>query len=275
MFNPRPSLPGYHRKRKNPEWSATGCADDPGGQMRDDTPPLGRRNDTVYQLHIANKNYSSWSLRPWVLMRALGIPFDEHVHAFGEGSNWQRFRAFSPSGRVPCLHDGDTVVWDSLAIAEYLAERHPGVWPDDPAARAWARCAAAEMHAGFGELRARCSMSCGQRVELATLGAALEADIARIDELWSEGVARFGGPYLAGSGFSAADAFYAPVAFRVQTYGLALSGPARGYADTVLALEAMRDWYDAALAETWRDPAHEQDILAAGTVHADFRIPPA
>jgi glutathione S-transferase len=229
----------------------------------------------MYQLHIANKNYSSWSLRPWVLMRGLGIAFEEHVHPFGAGSNWQRFRAFSPSGRVPCLHDGDTVVWDSLAIAEYLAEHHPGVWPDDPAARTWARCAAAEMHAGFGELRARCSMSCGQRVELAAVGADLQADIARIDELWGEGLARFGGPYLAGAEFSAADAFYAPVAFRVQSYGLVLTEPASTYAETLLAHEAMREWYDAALAEPWRDDAHEQDILAAGVVRADFRTPPA
>jgi glutathione S-transferase len=228
----------------------------------------------MYQLHIANKNYSSWSLRPWVLMRALGIPFEEHLHLFGEGSNWQRFRAFSPSGRVPCLHDGDTVVWDSLAIAEYLAERHPGVWPDDPAARTWARCAAAEMHAGFGELRARCSMSCGQRVELTQIGTDLEADVARIDELWSQGVARFGGPHLMGRAFGAVDAFYAPVAFRVQTYGLVLSAPAQAYADTLLAHPAMREWYDAALAETARDQAHELDILAAGTVRADHRAPP-
>lgn len=229
----------------------------------------------MYQLHIANKNYSSWSLRPWVLMRALDIPFQEHVHLFGEGSNWQRFRAFSPTGRVPCLHDGETVVWDSLAIAEYLAERHAGVWPDDPVARAWARCAAAEMHAGFGALREHCSMSCGQRVELAEVGAALQADIVRIDELWCDGLARFGGPYLAGPAFSAADAFYAPVAFRVQTYGLALSAPAERYAGTLLASAAMGEWYDAALAETARDAAHEQDILAAGTVRADFRAPPA
>ncbi len=225
----------------------------------------------MYELHIANKNYSSWSLRPWVLMRALGIPFKERIHPFGEGSNWEEFRAFSPSGRVPCLHDGDTVVWDSLAIAEYLGERHPGVWPEDAPARAWARSAAAEMHAGFGELRTRCSMSCGQRVELAEQGPALMADVARIDELWSEGLDRFGGPYLAGNGVTAVDAFYAPVVFRVQTYGLPLSEPSQAYVERMLDHQAMREWYDAALAETWRDEAHELDIRSAGTVTADYR----
>lgn len=224
----------------------------------------------MYELYIANKNYSSWSLRPWVLMRALGIPFDERLNVF-ERSNWERFRQFSPTGRVPCLHDGETVIWDSLAIAEYLAERHAGVWPEDGAARAWARCAAAEMHSGFGDLRSQCSMSCGQRVELHDRNDGLMADLARIDELWSEGRTRFGGPYLAGSRFCAADAFYAPVAFRVQTYGLPLSDSSRVYADLVLAHEAMQEWYEAALAEPWRDESHEKDIAAVGTVRADYR----
>ncbi|HQY70835.1 MAG TPA: glutathione S-transferase N-terminal domain-containing protein, partial [Pseudomonadales bacterium] len=107
----------------------------------------------MYELYIANKNYSSWSLRPWVLMRELRIAFDERLVPFAPGSNFERFRAFSPTGKVPCLHDGATVVWDSLAIAEYLAERHAGVWPSDARARAWARSAAAEMHSGFGALR--------------------------------------------------------------------------------------------------------------------------
>src|ERR1700730_14632603 len=118
---------------------------------------------SMYDLHIANKNYSSWSLRPWVLMRELKIPFREHLVAFGEESSWQSYRKISPTGKVPCLVDGQTVVWVSLAIAEYLAERHAGVWPADPRARSWARSAAAEMHSGFGDLRGRCSMSCGHR----------------------------------------------------------------------------------------------------------------
>lgn len=224
-----------------------------------------------YRLFIGNKNYSSWSLRPWVLMRGLGIDFDEEQRWFGAGSNRAAFRAFAPSGTVPCLHDGATVVWDSLGIVEYLAERHPGVWAADAAARAWARCAAAEMHGGFAALRTQCGMSCGQRVRLHAMSPALAQDIARIDEVWCEGLARFGGPFLAGPTFGAVDAFFAPVAFRVQGYGLALSGPAAGYAARLLALPAMRQWYEAALAETQREASHEAEVLAAGTVLADFR----
>lgn len=221
-------------------------------------------------LHIANKNYSSWSLRPWVLLNELGVPFEERMHVFGEGSNWASFRVFSPNGRVPCLHDGDTVVWDSLAIAEYLAERYPA-WPHDASARIWARCTAAEMHAGFGALRAQCSMSCGQRVRLRAFDAALAADVARIDELWSEGLRRFGGPFLAGERFTAVDAFYAPVAFRVQTYGLALGTESAAYATRLLALPSMQRWYDEALAEPWRDAPHEREIAGVGRVTADLR----
>jgi glutathione S-transferase len=225
----------------------------------------------MYQLYIANKNYSSWSLRPWVLMRALAIPFEERLTVFEEGSNWQAFRRFSPNGRVPCLHDGANVIWDSLAIVEYLAERHAGVWPQSADARAWARCAASEMHSGFAELRTRCSMSCGQRVALKEVGAPLKADIGRIDELWTEGQTRFGGPYLAGSGFSTIDAFYAPVVFRVQTFDLPLSDRARAYAERMLRHPAMREWYVAALAEPWREESHELELAQAGEVRADYR----
>ena len=124
----------------------------------------------MYTLYIGNKNYSSWSLRPWVLMRALSIPFEERLVPFEEGSNWNRFRAFSPNGRVPCLHDGTKVIWDSLAITEYLAERHAGVWPGDVDVRAWARSVAGEMHSGFAELRNRCTMNCGLRIRLGETG---------------------------------------------------------------------------------------------------------
>src|SRR6266404_4623472 len=119
------------------------------------------RGKSMYDLYIANKNYSSWSLRPWVLMRELKIAFREHMVVFGDESSWQSYRKISPAGKVPCVVDGDIVVWESLAIMEFLAERHAGVWPAPAAARAWARSAAAEMHAGFGELRSRCSMGCG------------------------------------------------------------------------------------------------------------------
>ncbi len=141
----------------------------------------------MYELFIGNRNYSSWSLRPWVLLRAHGVEFVEHVMPFKPGSNWRDFRAFSPSGKVPCLRDGATVVWDSLGIAEYLAERHPGLWPVDAAARAWARCATAEMHSGFAALRNHCGMNVGLRVRLREWPEALLADVRRIDELWNEG----------------------------------------------------------------------------------------
>lgn len=229
----------------------------------------------MYSLYIGNQNYSSWSLRPWILMRALEIPFEQHVMPLDEGSSWQKFRAFSPNGRVPCLHDGDTVVWESLAIVEYLAERHPGVWPDDAHARAWARCVASEMHAGFGALRTQCSMNCTVRVELGEIDPPLGADLARIDELWTEGLERFGGPFLAGARFCAADAFYAPVASRLDTFGLRLSAAANAYAERMLALPAMREWYAAALAEPWRLEDHDAEVRAAGGRIVEDRRAPA
>lgn len=225
----------------------------------------------MYQLYIANKNYSSWSLRPWVLLRERAIAFEEHSVHFQGGSNYESFRKFSPSGKVPCLIDGTTAVWDSLAIAEYVAERHEGVWPADAVARAWARCASAEMHSGFSVLRERCSMSCGVRIRLNEFPSPLQRDIARIDELWREGLYRFGGPFLAGASFTAVDAFFAPVAFRVQSYSLQLSEQAAAYAKRLLALPAMQQWYAAALAETWRDEDHEKELKAAGVWLEDFR----
>ena len=225
----------------------------------------------MYRLYVGNKNYSSWSLRPWVLLRERGIAFDERLVPFEGDATWAAFRRFSPTGRVPCLHDGGTVVWDSLAIVEYLAERHPSIWPTDPGARAWARCAAAEMHSAFQELRTRCPMSCGMRVRLSAVAPPLERDIARIAELWQEGLARHGGPFLAGGAFTAVDAFFMPVAFRVQTYGLELPEAAAAYAKRMLERPAMRSWYADALAETWRDEPHDAEIRASGTVIADLR----
>ncbi|MDE1893964.1 MAG: glutathione S-transferase family protein [Xanthomonadaceae bacterium] len=232
----------------------------------------------MYQLHIANKNYSSWSLRPWLLLSVLDIAFEEHLLPFAQdgAANRQAFRAFSPNGKVPCLHDGATVVWDSLAIAEYLAERHAGVWPSDPVARAWARCAAAEMHSGFATLREYGGMNCGVRVRWRPdLPLALDADIARIDELWSEGLHRFGGPFLAGAGFGAVDAFFAPVAFRVQTYGIRLGETAATYARRLLELPAMQRWYAQGLQEPWRDAGHEQELPRCGELLQDLRAPAA
>lgn len=224
----------------------------------------------MYTLHIGNKNYSSWSLRPWVLMRERSIAFHEKLHVFGPKFA-AKAEAGSPTNKVPLLQDGDLVVWDSLAIAEYLAERHAGIWPADPVARAWARCMAAEMHSGFGALRNDCSMNCGIRVKLNAQSEALKKDVQRIGEAWSEGIARFGGPFLAGREFTAVDAFFAPVVFRVQTYGLELPAPAAAYVRHMLALPAMKEWYEAALKEPFRDPPHEVEIEKAGRITQDLR----
>ena len=225
----------------------------------------------MYVLHIANKNYSSWSLRPWVLMRTLDIPFEERLTPLPVGSSWSLYRPLSPSGRMPCLVDEGWAVWDSFAIVEYLAERHRGVWPADARARAWARSAAAEMHSGFTALRGACSMSCCVRVELFAMSDALKHDLLRLGDLWNDGLARFGGPFLAGDRFSAVDAFFAPVAFRARSYGLAFEGAAAGYPKRLLDLPAMREWYASAIAETWREPEHDAEIRAAGTIVEDLR----
>ena len=229
----------------------------------------------MYSLAIANKNYSSWSLRPWVLMRELDIPFEERLLHFADPSSPWADRSLLPSGKVPVLVDGDLVVWDSLAIAEYLAERHDGVWPEDPAARVFARSAAAEMHSGFDALRSFCSMTCGLRIRLNAFPEPLANDVARIAALWEEGLRRFRGPFLAGSGFTAVDAFFAPVAFRIQTYGLTLgSSAAADYAKRLLDRPSMREWYEAAIAETVREAGHEAEAGKAGTVLEDHRATP-
>ncbi len=225
----------------------------------------------MYTLFIANKNYSSWSLRPWVLMRELAIPFRETVVPFGGAADPDKFRVFSPTGKVPCLVDADITVWDSLAITEYLGERHAGVWPAERHARAWARSAAAEMHSGFQALRSHCAMNCGMRARLRAPDAALRRDLARIEALWADGLDRFGGPFLTGARFCAADAFFAPVAFRIQTYGLDVNEKSRRYTGQLLALTSMREWYAAALAETWRDAGHDDETRALADIREDLR----
>jgi len=214
-----------------------------------------------YTLYIGNKNYSTWSLRAWVLLKAIGIPFREQRLALYQPDSSLRIGAVSPSRRVPCLHDGDSVVWDSLAITEYLAERHPGVWPADARTRAWARSAAAEMHSGFARLRDEMGMNVRLR-RARTPSAAAAADIARVLELWSEGRARFGrgGEFLCAA-FSAVDAFFCPVVFRFQTYGVVLDGTAAAYARSLLALPAMQEWAAAAACESERIPGFEAPEL--------------
>lgn len=220
----------------------------------------------MLDLYIANKNYSSWSLRPWVLMKMLGVAFNEHLTAFEGPDNFERFQSFSPSGRVPCLHDDGLVVWDSLAIIEYLAERHKMVWPQDVTARTYARSASSEMHAGFDSLRGQCPMICSARFQIRSGSAGLDRDLRRLDDLFSEGLARFDGDFLAGDNFSAVDAFFCPVAIRVANYGLPLSQPSLDYCHRLLALEPMRAWVSAALKEPWLDEADE----AGARIHADL-----
>ena len=143
----------------------------------------------------------------------LGIPFEDRVEPFAASNNYQAFRSFSPTGQVPALLDGQRTVWDSLGITLYLADRHEGVWPTDPAARAWAQCAVTEMHGGFSALRNDCTMNVGVRVKPKPMSAALKRDVARLTELWAQGLDSFGGPFLAGPQFTAVDAFSRPLRF--------------------------------------------------------------
>jgi len=225
----------------------------------------------MYALYIANKNYSSWSLRPWVLLKTLDIPFEERFVPFLDGSSYEQFRKFSPTGLVPCLVDGQTTIWDSLAITEYVAEDHPQVWPADRVARAWARSATAEMHSGFSHLRNVCGMNIGVRIKLHEVSDGLQRDLARLDELWSEGLERFGGPFLTGDSFTAVDAFFCPVAFRITTYDLKLSDTALAYAQRLRDLPAMQQWYAEGVAETIRDAPHDAEIPTVGTLTDDLR----
>lgn len=226
----------------------------------------------MYTLITANRNYSSWSLRPWVLLRALDIAFADRIEPFTKPENWADFRAFSPTGQVPVLIDGDATLWDSLGITLYLADRHGGVWPEFGAARAFAQCVVAEMHGGFSALRNRCTMNVGVRATPPAIGADLARDIGRIGEIFAEGLDRFGGPWLAGNRFTAADAFYAPVAFRIRTYGLDVGAAGQRWVDAVLAHPAMLEWEAAALKETWREAEHEADLARCGAVTADYRL---
>lgn len=221
-------------------------------------------------LITANRNYSSWSLRPWLLMKALAIPFEDRIEPFARADNYAAFRGFSPSGLVPALIDGDQTLWDSLGITLYLADRHAGVWPNAVNARAFAQCAVAEMHSGFGALRGECTMNVGVRVRKGPLSPALAKDVARLTELLEGALDRFGGPWLGGADFSAVDAFYAPVAFRIRTYGLDVGG-GQAWVDHILAHPAMLQWEREALAEGWREEAHEAELAASGTLLADQR----
>ncbi|HEY8565606.1 MAG TPA: glutathione S-transferase family protein [Beijerinckiaceae bacterium] len=205
-------------------------------------------------LVIANKLYSSWSLRPWILMKAFGLPFDEVVLPLDTPEFRTEVARYSPAGRVPVLVDGDVTVWDSLAIAEYLAETHPdhAIWPRDSAARALARAISAEMHSGFQGLRSACPMNLGKRFAPRDRGEAAARDVERFTAIIRDARERFGadGPFLFGA-FSAADAMYAPMATRLDTYSISVDPVSQAYIHAVLDHPAFRQWRDAALAETW------------------------
>lgn len=227
-----------------------------------------------YTLITANRNYSSWSLRPWLLMKALGIGFEDRIEPFTKPDNYEEFRRFSPTGQVPVLIDGARVIADSLAIALYLADRHPDIWPDDAEARIFAQGAVAEMHGGFGHLRNDCTMNVGVRVTPKPMSEGLRRNVQRVREIFETGLRRFGGPWLAGPRFTVTDAFYAPVAFRIRTYGLDVGTGEHGgqaWVDRILAHPAMLQWEAEALAETWREEAHEAELAACGAITADFR----
>ncbi|KAF7560655.1 hypothetical protein G7046_g3505 [Stylonectria norvegica] len=215
----------------------------------------------TYTLFIGNKRYSSWSLRPWALLKALDIPFDERLHLFQPGIQQPDFATFSPSSKVPCLHDGETsiVVWDSLAILEFIAEKHPAAWPADVAARAFARCAAAEMHSGFSALRNQCGMNVGLRIDMGPFDEALQKDIDRLNALFKDGIDKFGGPWLGGKEFSIADAMFAPVASRCKTYGIELDGVAGEYLDRLFDHPAVQEWVIDGIKEKAREPTHEEE----------------
>jgi len=213
-------------------------------------------------LVIGNKNYSSWSLRPWIALKVKGISFAEKVIPLYEPGSREQVLQYAPTGKVPVLIDGDEHVWESLAILEHLAERFPDaqLWPHDPRARSHARVVATEMHAAFMPLRRDCTMNMWLPPKPRPQSDEVMADVARIEALWSDCRGRFGqgGPFLFG-GFTAADAMYAPVVARFHTYGLPVGATSRAYMDAVMALPAWREWCDAALKETWVMRHNEPD----------------
>ena len=208
----------------------------------------------MYTLIIGNKNYSSWSMRPWLLMRHFGIAFEERFIPLFSADFKREVLRYSPSGKVPCLLDGELAVWDSLAICEYLAERHPGLWPEGAAARAVARSVSAEMHSGFTALRSALGMNIRRHAPRPIASPDIQKDVDRIVRLWTECRERFGGggPYLFGE-FSIADAMYAPVCFRFQTYGVAPEGIAGEYLAAMLA--------NPVLVRLTQEAAEEKEVI--------------
>lgn len=222
-------------------------------------------------LIIANKLYSSWSMRPWLVLRALDFEFTETVIPLRREDTKARISEYSPSGKVPVLLDGDIVVWDSLAIISHLADRFPEkpIWPKDPAARAHAKSISAEMHSGFQALRQACPMNLGKRYAPRDLGEGVTADVARIETIFRDTRVKFGdsGPFLFGA-FSAADAMYAPVLSRFETYAIPVKPEARAYMDSVFAHPAFARWRREALSEEWTIPDFELGYEIAADLRA-------
>ena len=212
-------------------------------------------------LVIANKCYSSWSMRPWLLMKQLGIAFDEITVPLDLPDTKAKVLKHSPAGKVPILIDGDVTVWETIAIMEYVGEAYGvPVWPADRKARAMARSIAAEMHSGFSALRSACPMNLGKKFAQKDRGEAVARDVARFSEIVRQAREHFraGGPFLFGA-FSAADAMYAPLVTRLDTYSIALDAATRAYADAILILPAFREWRSAAMEEEWIVEADEVD----------------
>ena len=214
----------------------------------------------AYQLVIGNKNYSSWSMRPWVLMTHFGIPFEEIRIPLYTPAWQEQIHKVSPTGKVPCLIFGANTVWDSLAIAETLHERHPapGLYPADPAARALARSVSAEMHSGFATIRTQMSMNIRLAVVHAMASEALRSEVRRVQEIFATCLARSGGPYLFGQ-FSVADAMYAPVVMRFRSYGVPLDAPCEAYRETIVRNPAVARWISDANAEAEIIPDYETE----------------
>lgn len=209
-------------------------------------------------LYIGNKNYSSWSMRPWLAMKGCGVPFSEVLIPFNDEGGNPKFKEISPTGRVPVLHHGDVRIWESLAIIEYVAELYPdaGLWPQAPADRARARSYAMEMLSGFRALRGACPMNIRRPVRAISLPEGVMADVARIEAIWTEALARSGGPFLFGA-FTAADAMFAPVVNRLEIYALTDNPVSLAYRAAMKAHPAFVAWQTDALAETWIVPADE------------------
>jgi glutathione S-transferase len=209
----------------------------------------------MLKLVVANKLYSSWSLRPWSVLKTFDIPFEEIVIPLRRSDSRERLLEYSPSGKVPVLVDGDIIVWESTAIIEHVAEAFPdlAIWPREKKARAHARAVANEMHGGFQPLRQACPMHLGARFETPPMTEALKANIDRVEDIWSGARKRFGasGPYLFGA-FTAADAMYLPIVTRFETYCVPVRDETRAYMDTMLAHPAFVEWRKAALEEPWR-----------------------